>query len=91
MKTLRMPASGKAFVGLMMLGLMVEVAQFVGYLVLTGVDNPQSAASIAAWLGPFREAGLGLILSGIVLALATIAKALGFQFSRIREIVAKGV
>lgn len=90
-KTLRMPATAKIFVGLMMIGLMVEVAQFIGYLVLTTVDNPQSAASIAAWLGPFREAGLGLILSGIVLALATIAKALGFQFSRIREIVAKGV
>lgn len=90
-KTLRTPAAAKAFVGLMMLGLMVEVAQFIGYLVLTTVDNPQSAASIAAWLGPFREVGLGLILSGIVLALATIAKALGFQFSRIREIVAEGV
>lgn len=90
-KTLRMPVTAKVFVGLMMIGLMVEVAQFTGYLVLTTVDNPQSAASIAAWLGPFREAGLGLILSGIVLALATIARVLGFQFSRIREIVAKGV
>jgi len=30
---------------------------------------------------------LGLLLSGIVLALASIANALGFQFSRIAEIV----
>lgn len=90
-KTLRMPLAAKVFVGLMMLGLMVEIAQFIGYIVLTTVDNPTSAASIAAWLGPFRELGLGLILAGIVLALATIAKALGFQFSRIREIIAQGV
>ncbi len=90
-KTLRMPLTAKIFVGLMMLGLMVSMAQFIGYIVLTTVDNPQSAASIAAWLGPFREVGLGLILSGIVLALATIANALGFQFSRIREIIASGV
>lgn len=90
-KTLRMPWTAKAFVGLMLLGLMVEVAQFIGYVVLTGVEDPQSVASIAAWLGPFREVGLGLILSGIVLALATIARALGFQFSRIREIVTQGV
>lgn len=89
--TLRMPAAAKAFVGLMMLGLMVSVAQFIGYVVLTAVEDPQRAGSMAAWLGPLREAGLGLILAGIVLALAAIAKALGFQFWRIREILARGV
>lgn len=31
--------------------------------------------------------GLGLLRAGIVLAPATIAKALGFRFSRIRDIV----
>jgi len=44
----------------------------------------------SSWLGPFRELGLGLLLAGIILALATIVKALGFQFSRIGDIVAAG-
>jgi hypothetical protein len=42
------------------------------------------------WLGPAREAGLGIILSGIVLALVTIGNVLGFQFSRIKDIIASG-
>lgn len=87
--TLKMPGSAKAFVGLMMVGLMVEVFQFVVYVVTTAFDQA-SAAAYAAWLGPVREAGLGIILSGIVLALVTIGNVLGFQFSRITEIVRTG-
>lgn len=90
-KTLKMPTSAKAFVALMMLGLMVGVVQFVLYLVATGsADNAQSFAAWAAWLGPLREAGLGILLSGIVLALYTISKVLGFQFTRIRELITTG-
>jgi hypothetical protein len=37
-----------------------------------------------------RELGLGLMLAGITLALATIANVLGFQFWRIRDIVKTG-
>ncbi|MBT8201359.1 MAG: hypothetical protein KJO36_12665 [Acidimicrobiia bacterium] len=83
--TLRMPKAAKAFVALMVTGLMISVAQFVVYLWTT----TQAADVVAvnfAWLGPFRELGLGLLLSGIVLALGTIANALGFQFERIRQI-----
>lgn len=90
-KTLKMPASAKAFVGLMMLGVMVGVLQFILYLVATGsADDPQSFSAWAAWLGPLREAGLGILLSGIVLALYTISKVLGFQFTRIRELITTG-
>ncbi|HYT78873.1 MAG TPA: hypothetical protein VEQ37_06400 [Actinomycetota bacterium] len=88
-KTLRMPATAKAFLGLMMLGLMVEVFQFVVYVATTSFSTA-TAAAYATWLGPVREAGLGLILSGIVLALVTIGNVLGFQFSRITEIVRTG-
>ncbi|MBI4259439.1 MAG: hypothetical protein HY658_02630 [Actinobacteria bacterium] len=87
--TLKFPTTAKAFVALMMVGLMVEVFQFVVYLATTSFE-PASAASYFAWLGPVREAGLGLILSGIVLALVTIGNVLGFQFSRITEIVRTG-
>jgi hypothetical protein len=37
-----------------------------------------------------RELALGLILSGIVLALYTIGTVLGFQFDRLRQIVTTG-
>lgn len=86
-KTLKMPASAKAFVGLMAAGLMVSMFQFGGYLVATGQDDP---SSWFAWLGPVREVGLGLILSGIVLALYTIGTVLGFQFDRLSQIVKEG-
>ena len=87
--TLDMPTTAKLFVGLMMVGLMVEVFQFVVYLATTTFDSA-AAASYFAWLGPVREAGLGIILSGIVLALVTIGNVLGFQFSRIKDIIATG-
>ncbi|MEX1126625.1 MAG: hypothetical protein WEE53_13265, partial [Acidimicrobiia bacterium] len=57
-KTLDMPKTAKLFVGLMALGVMVSMLQFVLYLVVAnGVDN---AAAWFAWLGPLREVGLGL-------------------------------
>jgi len=89
-KTLAMPTTAKAFVVLMMAGLMVSIAQFVLYLVTTSFDNAADVALWFSWLGPLRELGLGLLLAGIVLALATIGKVLGFQFWRIRDIVTTG-
>ncbi len=89
-KTLRMPATAKAFIGLMVAGVMVGIAQFIGYVAISSSSNPADIATAFAWLGPLREVGLGLLLAGIVLALATIAKVLGFQFSRITEIITSG-
>lgn len=45
------------------------------------------ATTYAAWANPLREVSLALILGGIVFALYTISNVLGFQFSRIRELV----
>lgn len=89
-RILKMPKTAKLFVGFMALGLMVSMAQVVGYAVAAGVDNAQSFAAWSAWLGPFREVGLGLLLAGIVLALVTIGNVLAFQFARVREIIATG-
>lgn len=89
-KTLKMPATAKAFVILMMTGLMVSIVQFGLYIYTTTFDTAADVALWFSWLGPLRELGLGLLLSGIVLALATIANVLGFQFWRIRDIVATG-
>lgn len=85
--TLDMPKTAKAFVVLMAAGLMSGVAQFVGYVIVAQSSDPGVYAVNFAWLGPFREVSLGLLLAGIVLALVSIAKALGFQTSRIAEIV----
>lgn len=89
-KTLKMPTTAKLFVVLMMSGMMVAIAQFVLYLWVATLSDPVQVTANFAWLGPFRELSLGLLLSGIVLALATIAKVLGFQFWRIRQIVETG-
>ena len=83
-KTLKMPTTAKLFVVLMMLGLMISMLQFVLYLVVAGgVANP---AAWFAFLGPFREFGLAMILSGIALALVSIGTALDFQFERVVEL-----
>lgn len=87
-KTLKMPRSGIAFIGLMALGLMMAVAQFALYLVAAYADVDQ--ATWFAFLGPLREVALGTLLLGIVLALYTIGTVLGFQFHRIREIIVTG-
>ncbi len=89
-KTLLMHATAKLFVGLMMAGLMVEVIQFVLYAYIATTSDSLVFATFSTWLGPLREFGLGLLLSGIVLALATIAKALGSQFARVTEIITSG-
>ncbi|MEN8238396.1 MAG: hypothetical protein ABFR53_04240, partial [Actinomycetota bacterium] len=78
--TLKMPATARAFVALMMAGLMVSIVQFGLYVYTVTGLNAESFAEIApwwAWMGPFRELGLALLLAGIVLALATIANVLG--------------
>jgi len=82
--TLRVPTTAKLFVGFMMLGMMVSVFQFIAYVIVATFDDAQRVASA------FREAGLGLLLSGIVLALATIARVLGFQFWRLGQIITTG-
>ncbi len=89
-KTLLMPLTAKVFVGLMMVGLMIEVVQFFLYTYVASLTDAAAIAVWSTWLGPFREFGLGVLLSGIVLALATIAKALDFQFSRVRELIETG-
>lgn len=86
-KTLRMPTSAKAFLVLMAGGFMLGVAQFVLYGIAAYADDP---ATWFAWLGPLRELSLGILLSGIVLALYTIGTVLGFQHWRIRQIIEEG-
>ena len=70
--------------------LMLEMVQLGFYIYVASLDNVASISAYHAWLGPLREVGLGLLLSGIVLALATIGNILGFQFYRLRELISTG-
>ncbi len=89
-RTLLMPATGKIFLGLMMVGLMIEMVQFVLYGYVASLHDVATISVYSTWLGPLREFGLGVLLSGVVLALATIARALDFQSSRVRELITTG-
>lgn len=89
-QTLQMPTTSKVFIGLMMAGMVLAIVQFAGYIVTTSFDSAQDVFTWFAWLGPLRELSLGLLLAGIVMALATIGNVLGFQFWRIRGIITTG-
>jgi hypothetical protein len=89
--TLNMPGTAKAFIVLMMIGMMAGIAQFVAYIAALGIaDDPASFSAWMNFLGPFRELSLGLILAGIVLALVTIGNVLQFQFGRVTSIIRTG-
>jgi hypothetical protein len=85
---LKRPWTGYAFPAAMMIGVMTLLAAFaVGFVQAAKLDDdPTGAADIAAWVTPLRFAGIALILTGVVLALATIVRALRFQADRIAQI-----
>ena len=89
-KTLNMPLTAQLFVDLMALGMMIEMVQFGFYVYVATLDNVATIDAYLTWLGPLREAGLGILLAGIVLALGTIGNVLGFQFHRTRELITTG-
>ena len=86
-QTLKVPYTVWAFVGLMAVGLMGAIATFVLLVITTGSGN---YASWSAWLPQASMFSLGTLLAGIVLALYSIGDVLGFQFSRIRDIITIG-
>ena len=103
-KTLKMPWSAWAFLGLMMMGVIVEAVAFGSLIyVATQAHDAWTGATAAGIPGsveafnrsttwatlanPLREVALGLLLGGIALALYTISNVLGFQFTRIRELI----
>jgi hypothetical protein len=76
-----------AFVGLMAVGLMGAIATATLFLVATGSGN---YASWTPWLSQAGLFSLGALLSGITLALYSVGNVLGFQFTRIRDIITIG-
>ena len=93
-QTLKMPATAKAMLGFMMMGMMVMAAGIVTNFVAAGAFDGTNPADIidsarygAAGSG-LRRLGTGIYLTGITFGLATIIEVLRFQAARISEVAA---
>lgn len=86
---LKRPWTGYVFPASMMMGLMTLIAALViGFVQAAKLDSdPGTAADIGAWVAPLRFAGVLLIFTAIVFALATILRALRFQTDRVTQIL----
>ncbi len=94
-KTLTMPPTGRAFIGLMVMGMMfilvpVVIHLVLGTLIATGSDSAlANAEEWSIWLEASRRFGVSTYLLSIGLGLATIITVLRFQSVRLGQIVAR--
>jgi len=89
--SLRMPAAGKAFVGLMLMAMMALVAAVIGHVIVgSGLASGGTALAVgeqwALWLEGVRRVATATYLLAISLGLTTIATVLGFQITRLGEL-----
>lgn len=93
-QTLKMPATAKAMLGFMMMGMMVMAAGIATNFVAAGVfdgTNPADlidSAQAGAAASGLRRLGVVTYLTGIAFGLATIIEVLRFQATRIRDVAA---
>lgn len=90
-QTLKMPGTAKAFLGLMMMAMMLILIPVVihivlGFQILGGGELLGEVEQWSIWLEGFRRAGTALYLFAIALGLGTIIQVLRFQSIRIREV-----
>jgi hypothetical protein len=90
-KTLAMPGTAKAFLGGMMMAMMIILAAVVlhviaGISIADGGVDPVTAEQWTIWLEAARRFGTILYLFAITLGLVTIATVIRFQTYRIREV-----
>lgn len=91
-KTLTLPASGKAFIGLMAMAMMTLVAAVVLHIVVGAAIVGDSTYALAKseqwaiWLEGARRFGVATYLLAIAFGLSTIITVLRFQAVRIREL-----
>jgi hypothetical protein len=90
-KTLKMPSTAKAFIGLMAMAMMIILAAVVLHVV-AGVNigagdwTEIQAEQWTIWLEAARRFGTVLYLFAIMLGLVTIAKVIRYQTFRIRQV-----
>ena len=94
------PLAARVFPMLMLLGLMVFLAQLgiSAWLATEAADAARgdaaaalNVAQTADWLQGMRFAGVGIMLTGIALALFTITGVMTFMANRIRQIAAEAI
>ena len=90
-KTLKMPATAKAFIGLMAMAMMILMAAVIGHVVVGVQINAETLSLVDAeqwdiWLEAARRFAVQLYLFSIALGLATIIYVIRYQSIRIREI-----
>lgn len=90
-KTLKMPGTAKAFVGLMAMAMMVILGAVVlhvvaGVSIAAGDWSAVKAEQWTIWLEAARRFGVVVYLFSITLGLVTIAKVIRFQTFRIRQV-----
>lgn len=91
-KSLTMPNTGRAFIGLMAVAMMILVAAVVLHFIVGAAiafDSEsflRNAEEWGVWLEAARRFGVALYLFAITLGLATIITVLRFQSVRIREV-----
>ena len=96
-QTLRMSFTARAFVGLMMMAMMMLIGAVIAHVVvgvaIVGGDATTLGATEAWAIGleGVRRLGIALYLVSIVLGLASIAEVLRFQAVRLRELPADAV
>ena len=93
-RTLKMPATAKAFIGLMVVAMMTLIVTVVLHLIVGGAiaaDNTSALANAETWsivLEGARRFGVALYLFSIAFGLATIITVLRYQSLRVKELVA---
>ncbi len=90
-KTLKMPATAKAFIVIMAMAMMLIFAAVVlhvgaGAAIQGGGVTSAAAEQWFIWIEAARRFGVVLYLFSIMLGLVTIAKVIRFQTFRIREV-----
>lgn len=90
-RTLNMPSTAKAFLGLMMMAMMLILGAVIGHMIVgaqtaSGTITLVDSEQWAVWLEAARRIGVSLYLFAIVLGLATIVQVLRFQSIRILEV-----
>ncbi len=88
-ETLRMPKTAKAFMALMMMGMMVLAVTVIIHLVVAANVTDSNLVSTEQWaigLEGFRRLGVAIYLFAITLGLGTIIHVLRFQSIRVREL-----
>ncbi|MCH7669530.1 MAG: hypothetical protein IIC71_10110 [Acidobacteria bacterium] len=90
-KTLKMPIEGKAFIGLMAMGMMLLIGGVIGHFIVAGqVGDSMSLEDAELWsirLEAIRRLGVAIYLLSFLQGLATIIRVLRFQSLRMRELV----